>query len=583
MVCAVAARGARRAALRLAAAGLCIDRSRPRGPVGAPANGSPRSCPPTHSATTSHCWESSKGFRPWRRVRSRSRSTSRSRGRAACRGACVSRGTTRRPRSRPAHCSGDHGAPAPSRAVRAIPAASITSSGCTSTATAQRATCAPAPPSTAASGVGHALATVPRQARRAHRRREYRCRRRSTADGARARRAIPLHASSTGRTFAAPARAISSPCRECTSRCSASSSFVAIAPGLAATTGAALELRPRGGRGGERACDCVLRGAHRLRRARAALARHDHDRARGAREPPRASARRSSSPRRSLPCSSGTRSRRCPRRSGCRSSRSRFCWCSRRRGRWLRATHGRARRAAFAALEFVRLQWSIGLALLPMTACYFGEISLVGPLVNLVAIPFFNLVSRTAHGAHDARAVVRRSRVVGDAPRRRGCVARGLHRARAARRCRTARGGARVAAGAAAGVHRSLRCGVALAVGGAALPGRRLAWLALLPLASSHGARAEGGQRARCRARRRPRSRDARRDARRTVCCSMPGRRRGPVSTAASRSCCRHLPREAARGLDRLIVSHSDNDHAGGAAAVVAAFPEVDVLAGPTS
>ena len=35
------------------------------------------------------------------------------------------------------------------------------------------------------------------------------------------------------------------------------------------------------------------------------------------------------------------------------------------------------------------------------------------------------------------------------------------------------------------------------------------------------------------------------------------------------------------RGLDRLIVSHSDNDHAGGAAAVVAAFPAVDVLKGP--
>ena len=34
-------------------------------------------------------------------------------------------------------------------------------------------------------------------------------------------------------------------------------------------------------------------------------------------------------------------------------------------------------------------------------------------------------------------------------------------------------------------------------------------------------------------------------------------------------------------GLDRLIVSHADNDHAGGAVAVLAAFPEADVLEGP--
>ena len=35
------------------------------------------------------------------------------------------------------------------------------------------------------------------------------------------------------------------------------------------------------------------------------------------------------------------------------------------------------------------------------------------------------------------------------------------------------------------------------------------------------------------------------------------------------------------RGLDRLIVSHADNDHSGGAAAVIAAFPNVDVSKGP--
>src|SRR4029077_7566957 len=35
------------------------------------------------------------------------------------------------------------------------------------------------------------------------------------------------------------------------------------------------------------------------------------------------------------------------------------------------------------------------------------------------------------------------------------------------------------------------------------------------------------------------------------------------------------------RRLDRLIVSHADNDHAGGARAVLAAYPRAEVLEGP--
>ena len=50
------------------------------------------------------------------------------------------------------------------------------------------------------------------------------------------------------------------------------------------------------------------------------------------------------------------------------------------------------RRAARLGLDIGALQWSIGCALLPLTAVFFGEISVVGPLVNLVAIPLFNLV-----------------------------------------------------------------------------------------------------------------------------------------------------------------------------------------------
>src|SRR4029078_8839377 len=52
----------------------------------------------------------------------------------------------------------------------------------------------------------------------------------------------------------------------------------------------------------------------------------------------------------------------------------------------------RVRHAARMAAEIGALQWSIGCALLPLTAVFFGEISVVGPRVNLVAIPLFNLV-----------------------------------------------------------------------------------------------------------------------------------------------------------------------------------------------
>jgi competence protein ComEC len=41
------------------------------------------------------------------------------------------------------------------------------------------------------------------------------------------------------------------------------------------------------------------------------------------------------------------------------------------------------------------------------------------------------------------------------------------------------------------------------------------------------------------------------------------------------------LRASAPRGLDLLIVSHADNDHAGGASAVLAAFPNAGVLKGP--
>jgi competence protein ComEC len=122
--------------------------------------------------------------------------------------------------------------------------------------------------------------------------------------------------------------------------------------------------------------------------------------------------------------------------------------------------------------------------------------------------------------------------------------------------------------------------GVGVAVGGASLPGRRLAWLALLPIGM-------------------PTPRVPPHGSARVVVLDVGHGLAALVETRSSRLLFDAGPRARSgfdsgeeivlpalaangrRGLDRLIVSHADNDHAGGAAAVIAAFPDVDVLQGP--
>ena len=244
-----------------------------------------------------------------------------------------------------------------------------------------------------------------------------------------------------------------------------------------------------------------------------------------------------------------------------------------------RAPAGPLRRCARAALEFARLQWWIGLALLPLTAWYFGEISLVGPFVNLVAIPFFNAclvplsVLVTLGLSLDALATSV-APIVHAVASLAGMTVRALQ---AVAELRGAALGwplpskSALAAGA---------LGVAFAVCGAGLPGRRCAWLALLPvwwpaldlprpgtaravvLDVGHGL---------------------------AVLVETRGHRllfdAGPTARSGFDSgeeiVLPALGAGGRRGLDRLVVSHSDNDHAGGAPAIVAAFPRIDVLKGP--
>jgi competence protein ComEC len=243
------------------------------------------------------------------------------------------------------------------------------------------------------------------------------------------------------------------------------------------------------------------------------------------------------------------------------------------------APTGRMRRGAGLALEFVRLQWWIGFALLPLSTLYFGEISVVGPLVNLVAIPFFNLclvplaVLATLGLSFDALAAWTAPLVEATAFAA-GATARALHAV------------AQLPAAAASlplppwPALATAALGVGLAVCGAGLPGRRLAWLALLPVfvpavrALPHGT-----------------ARAVVLDVGHGLAVVVETRSHrllfdaGPTARSGFDSgeeiVLPALAADGRRGLDLLIVSHADNDHAGGAAAIVAAFPGVDVLKGP--
>jgi competence protein ComEC len=240
---------------------------------------------------------------------------------------------------------------------------------------------------------------------------------------------------------------------------------------------------------------------------------------------------------------------------------------------------GRWRRGWLATHGFVALQWSIGLALLPVTAWYFGEISLVGPLVNLVAIPLFNLVlvplTVLASVAFSFEPLVGiATPAVALLGQLESVVVVALHAAAAA-------------PGAALPVplppwpaYALAALGVAFAAFGQALPGRRLAWLAVVPMFVPNVAVPLAGE-----------ARALVLDVGQGLAVLVETRTHrllfdaGPAFRSGFDSGADIvLPALAANGrhgLDVLVVSHADNDHAGGAAAIVAAFPSVTVLHGP--
>lgn len=229
------------------------------------------------------------------------------------------------------------------------------------------------------------------------------------------------------------------------------------------------------------------------------------------------------------------------------------------------------------ALTLAALQLTMSFGLVPITALYFGEVSLISPLANLVAIPFFNVVLVPVALAALVAAAVR-------LPGTEMLVEAASWLANSA--------WAGIAAAAkpdwaamplpypSIGVVLLAAIGIALGMQAHPLPARLLAWCALLPVVAPASVRPAPG-------------------AAEVIVLDVGHGLAVIVETAQRRllydagpsfpsgfdtgeqiavPALRGLGR---RGLDLLIVSHADNDHSGGAAAVLEAYPAAQVLKGP--
>jgi competence protein ComEC len=230
------------------------------------------------------------------------------------------------------------------------------------------------------------------------------------------------------------------------------------------------------------------------------------------------------------------------------------------------------------AWRFASWQLVIGLALVPLSVVAFGEVSLVGPAANLVAIPFFNLllvpaaVLATVALSLPGLAALSLP-AVGWVADLASATATALHWA------------AGLPAAALAVPAPPWPCfvvaalGVALAVAGPPVGARSLGWLAVVPLFAPARPLLPAGV-----------ARAVVLDVGHGLAVIVETRAHrllfdaGPASPGLDAGADVAVPALGAqgrRGLDLLIVSHADNDHSGGAPAVVAAFPRADVLAGP--
>jgi competence protein ComEC len=222
----------------------------------------------------------------------------------------------------------------------------------------------------------------------------------------------------------------------------------------------------------------------------------------------------------------------------------------------------------------ISLQWQITLGLTPWVVAYFAEVSLVSPLVNLVAIPIFSFVlvplsllaTALTFGGVDGLITV--TAALGEK------IWTGLHACAEAKWAAMAVPASSMQAFLVAGI------GGLLALPAHPLPARRFAWLALVPMLVIVPPRPASGEA--------------------TVLVFDVGHGlavlvetakhtllydAGPVFRSGfdtgNEIIVPALKRRGIESLDVLVVSHADSDHAGGVRAVLAAYPSARVLKGP--
>ncbi len=237
---------------------------------------------------------------------------------------------------------------------------------------------------------------------------------------------------------------------------------------------------------------------------------------------------------------------------------------------------GRGREWRRRAAAGLGLQGAVSFGSIPLAALYFGRVSLAAPLANLVAIPAFSLglVPLTLAGTLGVAAgLPGAGALLGAAGRLADACWAGIHAAAALSAAALAvppPDAGRMALAAA---------GVAFALPAHPLPGRRLAWAALLPILLPAAARPPRGA-----------AEITMLDVGHglAVVVETQSHRllydtgpRAPGYDAGREIVLPVLALKPAAGLDRVVVSHADLDHAGGARAVLAAYPRADVLEGP--
>lgn len=225
---------------------------------------------------------------------------------------------------------------------------------------------------------------------------------------------------------------------------------------------------------------------------------------------------------------------------------------------------------------FARLQWCVTLGLAPLIVGYFGELSIAAPIVNLVAIPWFSfvLVPLTLIAAACAYVGVDGMGVVTLAADLAAATWDALAAISAApwAAFELPQVGAAVAAVAVIAAW--------IALPSNAFPARRAAWFATLPLFTVGAGRPEAGA-----------AEVTIIDVGQGLAVLVETRDHrllydaGPVYRSGfdtGREIVGPLLRASgSRPLDMLIVSHDDNDHSGGARAVLQSHPEARVLLGP--